>query len=101
MQQVSCRFDATGERLNGSGDERWYLLVEHGECSDDGGLGVSSSETLSEESEEDGEVDGSGGLLEHSLDLRVGGERSHGRVEVLQVLLKRGSIVRVRLIVTI
>ncbi|GMT35938.1 hypothetical protein PFISCL1PPCAC_27235, partial [Pristionchus fissidentatus] len=74
------------------GDLATVLLVEHGEGSNDGCLGVSSCESLSEEGEEDGEVDGSGCFLDHGLDLGVRGDGSHGSVQILQILLKNDSV---------
>ena len=47
-----------------------------------------TGQSLSEEGEEGGEVERSGGLLDHGIDLRVRSDLSHHGIEIFQVVLK-------------
>jgi len=60
-------------------------VIEHGEGLSDGVLGVSAAELLSEQVQEGGEVELAGGLLQHGVELLIGGHTSEVAVHVLEV----------------
>jgi len=68
------------------GQVAFLLVVEHAEGLSDGVLRVGSAQLLAEEVEEHGEVDGSGGVLQHLVQLGIGGDTAQVGVHVLQVL---------------